>query len=88
MHPSISLFPNMEFYGRQILDVPNIEETGYERRFLNGNMFGSLSFINTVHGKEEFDEQRSCRNMVEVAVISNIVGSLFKGIIYKLLWLG
>ncbi|CAK7338866.1 unnamed protein product [Dovyalis caffra] len=77
MHPSISLFPNTEFYGRQILDGPNVTETGYRREFLKGNMFGSYSFINIAHGKEDFDQHRSCRNLVEVAVVAEIVRSLF-----------
>ncbi|CAK7338865.1 unnamed protein product [Dovyalis caffra] len=78
MHPSISLFPNTEFYGRRILDGPNVTETGYRREFLKGKMFGSYSFINIAHGKEDFDEHRSCINFVEVAVVAEIVGSLFK----------
>lgn len=81
MHPSISLFPSREFYGRQILDAPNVKETTYKRHFLEGSMYGSYSFINITHGKEEFDEQRSCKNMVEVAVVADIVGRLFDGII-------
>ncbi|KAJ6738456.1 DNA2/NAM7 HELICASE FAMILY [Salix koriyanagi] len=80
MHPSISLFPNTEFYGRQVLDGPNVKETGYSRRFLQGDMFGSYSFINIAHGKEEFDEQQSLKNSVEAAAIADIVGRLFKEI--------
>ena len=79
MHPSISLFPNRVFYENQILDGPNVRERRYERRFLQGNMFGSYSFINIAHGKEEFDYSHSLKNMVEVAVASEIVASLFKG---------
>ncbi|CAK7328367.1 unnamed protein product [Dovyalis caffra] len=80
MHPSISLFPNTEFYGRQIFDAPNVKETGFRRRFLKGNMFGSCSFINIAYGKEEFGEQQSFNNTVEAAVVADIVGSLFKEI--------
>jgi senataxin len=79
MHPSISLFPNTEFYGRQVLDAPNVKETGYRRRFLQGDMFESYSFINLAHGKEEFVEQRSFKNTVEAAAAADIVGRLFKG---------
>ena len=79
MHPSISLFPNRVFYENQILDGPNVKERRYERRFLQGKMYGSYSFINVAHGKEEFDNSHSLKNMAEAAVASEIVSSLFKG---------
>ncbi|XP_058179715.1 uncharacterized protein LOC131298335 isoform X3 [Rhododendron vialii] len=78
MHPSISLFPNKEFYESKILDGPNVKEQTYERHFLRGSMYGSYSFINVSHGKEEFDSRYSTKNMVEVAVVSEIVARLFK----------
>ncbi|KAG5534410.1 hypothetical protein RHGRI_022510 [Rhododendron griersonianum] len=78
MHPSISLFPNREFYESKILDGPNVKEQAYNRCFLQGSMYGSYSFINVSHGKEEFDSGSSCKNMVEVAVVSEIVARLFK----------
>ncbi|KAH7852774.1 hypothetical protein Vadar_029088 [Vaccinium darrowii] len=78
MHPSISLFPNKEFYEGKILDGPNVKEQTYERHFLRGSMYGSYSFINVSHGKEEFDSRHSRKNMVEVAVVSEMVASLFK----------
>ncbi|GFP95816.1 tpr and ankyrin repeat-containing protein 1, partial [Phtheirospermum japonicum] len=46
MHPSISLFPNSSFYLNQILDSPLVLSQSYERRFLQGRMFGPYSFIN------------------------------------------
>ena len=79
MHPSISLFPNRVFYENQILDGSNVKERRHEKRFLQGNMFGSYSFINVAHGKEEFDNSHSLKNMAEAAVASEIVSSLFKG---------
>ncbi|KAG5534411.1 hypothetical protein RHGRI_022511 [Rhododendron griersonianum] len=78
MHPSISLFPNRKFYESKILDGPNVKEQAYNRCFLRGSMYGSYSFINVSHGKEEFDSEYSCKNMVEVAVVSEIVARLFK----------
>ncbi|KAH7851793.1 hypothetical protein Vadar_016547 [Vaccinium darrowii] len=78
MHPSISLFPNREFYEGKILDGSNVKEQTYERRFLRGGMYGSYSFINISHGKEQFDSKHSKKNMVEVAVVSEILASLFK----------
>ncbi|RVW94661.1 putative helicase MAGATAMA 3 [Vitis vinifera] len=59
MHPSISLFPNREFYDNLILDAPNVKERKYERSYLHGNMYGSYSFINVAYGKEEFDNRLS-----------------------------
>ncbi|KAK2967366.1 hypothetical protein RJ640_027032 [Escallonia rubra] len=78
MHPSISLFPNEEFYDKQISDGPNVKERTYEMRFLNGNIFGSYSFINVAKGREEFGNGHSPRNMMEVAVVAEIVAGLYK----------
>ncbi|XP_042519890.1 uncharacterized protein LOC122093600 isoform X2 [Macadamia integrifolia] len=77
MHPSISLFPNTEFYGKQILDAPKVKEGSHERHFLRGNMYGPYSFINVAYGREENDGHGR-KNMVEVAVVSAIVKSLFE----------
>ena len=80
MHPSISLFPNVEFYGKQILDAPLVKERSYEKCFLQGKMYGSYSFINVDYGLEEADDRHSRKNVVEVAVVSEIVAKLFEGI--------
>lgn len=79
MHPSISLFPNKEFYDNQIMDGPNVRESSYERRFLRDKMLGSYSFINVTNGREEFDDWRSRKNTVEASVIAEIVSKLYKG---------
>lgn len=81
MHPSISLFPNMEFYDNQILDAPRVKERSYEKHFLRGDMFKSYSFINVAFGQDEsvLYEGNSRKNMVEVAVVSEIVLDLYKG---------
>ncbi|XP_044318465.1 probable helicase MAGATAMA 3 [Triticum aestivum] len=76
MHPSISVFPNLSFYDRQILDGPNVTQTTHELSYLPGAMFGPYSFIN-VDGRE--DRGRSKRNMAEVAAILDIVRSLKQG---------
>ncbi|KAE8021889.1 hypothetical protein FH972_007739 [Carpinus fangiana] len=78
MHPSISLFPNREFYDKQISDALNVRGRDYEKRFLQGSMYSSYSFISIAHGKEEFGLGYSRKNMVEAAVVSEIVGNLFK----------
>ena len=79
MHPSISSFPNREFYENKILDGYNVKERSYQRSFIQGKMYGSYSFINVAHGKEEFDGSCSLKNMAEAAVVTQIVARLFKG---------
>ncbi|KAL5723309.1 hypothetical protein ACHQM5_006723 [Ranunculus cassubicifolius] len=79
MHPSISLFPNNEFYGKDILDAQNVKDETYKRSLLQGNMYGSYSFINVSYGKEEFDAAYSRRNMAEVDVVSDMLAKLHKG---------
>ncbi|KAL8472326.1 hypothetical protein ACS0TY_029515 [Phlomoides rotata] len=79
MHPSISLFPNKEFYGNQIMDGRNVRESSYNKRFVKDKMLGSYSFINVRNGREEFDNWHSRKNMVEVSVIAEIVSKLYKG---------
>ncbi|KAI3798716.1 hypothetical protein L1987_33994 [Smallanthus sonchifolius] len=79
MHPMISLFPNKEFYDKKLLNGPNVEEKSYKKQFLEGSMFGSYSFIHLAHGKVEFDQTKSGKNMVEVAVIVELVAKLYKG---------
>ncbi|GKC57826.1 putative P-loop containing nucleoside triphosphate hydrolase [Tanacetum coccineum] len=78
MHPSISLFPNREFYNKQILDGPNVKRSTYGKRFLQGNMYGSYSFINVTSAKEELDRSHSTKNTMEVALVAEIIASLFK----------
>ncbi|XP_061360505.1 helicase sen1-like [Gastrolobium bilobum] len=76
MHPSISLFPNKEFYEEQLSDALIVREMNYNRRFLEGKMYASYSFINIAKGKEQSGRGHSLKNMVEVAAISEIIGSL------------
>ncbi|XP_027334796.1 uncharacterized protein LOC113849239 [Abrus precatorius] len=78
MHPSISLFPNMEFYDKQILDSPSVKGKSYEKLVLQGDMFKFYSFINVAYGQDEFGEGNSRKNMVEVGVVSEIVHDLYK----------
>jgi hypothetical protein len=80
MHPSISLFPNLNFYHKQILDSPNVKRKSHEKHYLSWPMFGPYSFINIAGGREEKDDVgRSWRNMVEVAVVKKILLKLYKG---------
>nr|GEX01334.1 UvrD-like helicase, ATP-binding domain, P-loop containing nucleoside triphosphate hydrolase [Tanacetum cinerariifolium] len=49
------------------------------RRYLSGPMFGSYSFINVVGGREERDDDgKSQRNMVELAIVINIMKKLYR----------
>lgn len=82
MHPSISLFPNQEFYKRQILDAQNVKEKSYHRSFLQGDLYGSYSFINIAFGSEDVNDGHSLRNMVEVAAVCDIISRLFKGMFF------
>ncbi|KAK2430640.1 P-loop containing nucleoside triphosphate hydrolase superfamily protein [Trifolium repens] len=78
MHPSISLFPCKEFYDEKISDAPFVKEQSYNKSFLEGEMYASFSFINIAKGKEKFGRGHSLKNMVEVAVISEIIKNLKK----------
>ncbi|XP_060188336.1 uncharacterized protein LOC132617360 isoform X2 [Lycium barbarum] len=78
MHPSISQFPNSIFYGKQILDAPDVKCKAYEKIYLKGQCFGPYTFINVPWGEEELDNLGHRRNLVEVALVMQIVQSLFK----------
>ncbi|MCL7026179.1 hypothetical protein MKW94_009660 [Papaver nudicaule] len=78
MHPSISIFPNEEFYNKKILDASNVKERSYNKIFLHGSMYGPFSFIDVSYGKEEFNDKHSLKNMVEVAVISKIIENIYQ----------
>ncbi|KAH7664497.1 senataxin protein [Dioscorea alata] len=77
MHPSISQFLNASFYKNRISDGPNVTEKKFTRCFLPGPMFGPYSFINIEFGNEvDNDLTHSKKNLVEVAVISDIISRL------------
>ncbi|CAJ2640612.1 unnamed protein product [Trifolium pratense] len=79
MHPSISYFPNMQFYDNQLLDSLSVKDRNYEKHFLGADMFKSFSFIDVASGEDEPDEGgNSWRNMVEVAVVLGIILELYK----------
>ncbi|KAM0935201.1 putative TPR and ankyrin repeat-containing protein [Dioscorea sansibarensis] len=80
MHPSISLFPNHQFYSGKIQDGLNVQSKAYGRCFLPEGMFGPYSFINVSDGKEESDDSGGWRNMVEVVVVLRIVRNILKAV--------
>ncbi|VYS50117.1 unnamed protein product [Arabidopsis thaliana] len=77
MHPSISIFPNREFYDMKILDAPSVRLRSYEKKFLPEKMYGPYSFINIAYGREQFGEGYSSKNLVEVSVVAEIVSKLY-----------
>jgi senataxin len=85
MHPSISLFPCKEFYEEKLSDAAIVMEESYNKSFLEGEMYASYSFINISEGKEKFGRGHSLKNMVEVAVISEIIQSLERGYFFFLM---
>lgn len=80
MNPSISFFPNSEFYRNQIRDADIVRQRMYaKRKYLPGPMFGPYSFINIIGGRDEKDNDgHSRKNNIEVAVIVKIVQNLHK----------
>ncbi|CAN6249869.1 unnamed protein product [Urochloa humidicola] len=77
MHPSISIFPNTNFYDGKISDAPSVMQSKHQKKYLPGSMFGPYSFVNIEDGTEEFDELgHSRRNLVEVIVIKEILRNL------------
>ena len=51
MHPSISQFPNNTFYDGILIDGPNVNDR--HNIYLDGNIYGSYSFIHIEDDKEE-----------------------------------
>uniref|UniRef100_A0A7N0THV5 Helicase MAGATAMA 3 n=1 Tax=Kalanchoe fedtschenkoi TaxID=63787 RepID=A0A7N0THV5_KALFE len=78
MHPSISRFPNREFYNNLILDACSVRTRSHEKRVLGHKMYGTYSFINVSDGKEEFDASYSLTNTMEAVVALGIVTKLSK----------
>ncbi|MED6147954.1 hypothetical protein PIB30_048704 [Stylosanthes scabra] len=76
MNPSISVFPSEEFYEGRLSDAPILSD--YNKKFLEGEIYGSYSFINVAKGREQTGLGHSTKNTIEAAVISEIVGNLYK----------
>ncbi|XP_021725753.1 probable helicase senataxin [Chenopodium quinoa] len=78
MHPSISLFPNEQFYNNNIVDEPSVTGRSYVKNYLKGDMYGSYSFINVPNTMENFNRGPSPRNFEEAAVVVRIIAKLFR----------
>lgn len=78
MNPCISLFPNAWFYDGMITDSSNVKSLSYNKDYLD-LPFGTYTFLNIVDGKEEREVSgTSWHNMVEVAVVLQLIKSIFK----------
>lgn len=78
MNPCISLFPNAQFYDSMIIDSSNVKSPAYNKDYLD-LPFGTYAFLNIVDGKEETGVSGSSwRNMVEVAIVLQLIQSIFK----------
>lgn len=80
MHPSISQFPNVNFYDSLIQDGPNVTSSSYTKKLLRGRMYGTYAFINVADGTEVLGDGRSWENPLEASAVLLIVDKLFKGI--------
>ncbi|ONL99538.1 P-loop containing nucleoside triphosphate hydrolase superfamily protein [Zea mays] len=79
MHPSISKFPNSNFYDNRISDGPIVRQEDYAKSYLPGPIYGAYSFIHIDNDMEMLDSLgQSSKNMAEVAVAANIVERLAK----------
>lgn len=76
MHPSISSFPNRYFYNNQILDAENVKAEKYSKAL--GELYGTYSFINVTQGRDEQDNKKSSKNIVEAAVVTDIITRIYK----------
>ncbi|KAF7061534.1 hypothetical protein CFC21_068220 [Triticum aestivum] len=77
MHPEISKFPISSFYCRKVTDGPNVLHRDYERKLLDGPMYGPYSFINIQGGIESSGMHgTSLSNAAEVAAVTRIVQRL------------
>ncbi|KAF7018212.1 unnamed protein product [Triticum aestivum] len=78
MNPIISLFPNVQFYERKILDGSNVLSPSYNKDY-TCFPFDSYTFINLTDGREDKEGTgNSRRNMVEVAVVLHLIQTIFK----------
>ena len=82
MHPEISKFPISSFYCRKVTDGPNVLHRDYERKLLDGPMYGPYSFINIQGGIESSGMHgTSLSNAAEVAAVTRIVQRLSQGML-------
>ncbi|CAK9878066.1 unnamed protein product [Sphagnum jensenii] len=79
MHPSISAFPNYQFYGGLVQDGANVLEASYGSSAYQvaSNLFGTSAFLDVQHGYE-VRENKSWRNYAEVNLICVLIARLLQ----------
>ncbi|CAK9228694.1 unnamed protein product [Sphagnum troendelagicum] len=79
MHPSISAFPNYQFYGGLVQDGANVLEASYGSSAYQvaSNLFGTSAFVDVQHGYE-VRENKSWRNYAEVNLICVLIARLLQ----------
>ncbi|CAM6022126.1 unnamed protein product [Sphagnum balticum] len=79
MHPSISAFPNYQFYGGLVQDGANVLEASYGSSAYQvaSNLFGTSAFLDVQHGYE-VRENKSWRNYAEVNLICLLIARLLQ----------
>ncbi|KAL3838764.1 hypothetical protein ACJIZ3_023355 [Penstemon smallii] len=70
MHPSISLFPNREFYGNQIKNGQNVMERAHERQFLKRKYIWVVFFHKLLDYRKIVIESAHSKQKVRVGCIS------------------
>jgi superfamily I DNA and/or RNA helicase len=78
MKPTISHFPNSQFYEGKVKDGPNVMSPAYGNSLHNAAAFGPYAFLDCRHGVE-VDQQKSWKNPKEVEVVRTLVTALGKG---------
>jgi senataxin len=82
MHPTISAFPNYQFYGGLVQDGANVLEASYGSSAYQvaSNLFGTSAFLDVQHGYE-VRENKSWRNYAEVNLICLLIARLLQGML-------
>ncbi|KAG0598916.1 hypothetical protein M758_12G111700 [Ceratodon purpureus] len=78
MKPTISSFPNSQFYEGKVKDGPNVLSPTYGYDLHDAAAFGEYAFLDCRHGAE-VAHQKSWKNPEEVEVVTTLVTALGKG---------
>jgi superfamily I DNA and/or RNA helicase len=78
MKPTISHFPNSQFYEGKVKDGPNVMSPAYGNSLPNSTPFGAYAFLDCRHGAE-VAQQKGWKNPKEVEVVTTLVTALGKG---------
>jgi superfamily I DNA and/or RNA helicase len=78
MKPTISHFPNSQFYEGKVKDGANVMSPAYGSSLLNATPFGAYAFLDCRDGAE-VAQQKGWKNPKEVEVVTTLVTALGKG---------